>query len=321
MNILVTGGAGFIGSHTCKALFKAGFTPFVVDNLSLGHADAVKWGEFIKGDISDIAFMRGVLARVKPLAVIHFASSIFVGESVSDPAKYFMNNITGSLNLLESMRLEGVSNIVFSSTAAVFGLPKSIPIKEDDAKAPINPYGFSKYVIENVLRDYHKAYGLSSIALRYFNAAGADLEEEIGERHNPETHLIPLALMAAFGTGKPLNIMGNDYNTLDGTCIRDYVHVADLASAHVLALKRLLSQPTCDAFNLGLGQGFSVKQIVESVARVTGLSVPHSYGTRREGDPPSLVTDNTKAREVLGWQPQVTEIDAIVKSAAKWFRA
>jgi UDP-arabinose 4-epimerase len=317
MNVLVVGGAGFIGSHTCKALHKAGFTPVVLDNLSLGHADSVKWGEFIEGEMSDKTLLREIFARVKPLAVIHFASSIFVGESMSDPAKYYHNNITGTLALLDIMIEARVNHIVFSSTAAVFGMPQTIPIREDDAKAPINTYGFTKYVIEEALKDYDRAYGMRHIALRYFNAAGADIDGELGERHDPETHLIPLTLLAT--DANPLNVMGSDYDTPDGTAIRDYIHVSDLADAHVKALRYLLRENVSNQFNLGTGTGFSVKEIIEATERVTGRKVPHSYAPRRAGDPPSLITANDKAREVLGWQPQITDIDVIVKSAMKWF--
>jgi UDP-arabinose 4-epimerase len=317
MNILVVGGAGFIGSHTCKVLHKAGFTPVVLDNLSLGHKDAVKWGDFIEGEMSNKTLLRDVFTRVKPAAVIHFASSIFVGESMSNPAKYYNNNITGTLALLDVMLEFKIKQIVFSSTAAVFGLPKTMPIREDDAKSPINTYGFTKYVIEEALKDYDRAYGLKHIALRYFNAAGADLEGELGERHDPETHLIPLTLLAS--DAKPLQVMGSDYDTEDGTAIRDYIHVSDLADAHVKALNYLLKENVSNQFNLGTGKGFSVKEIITAAEKVTGRSVPHSYAPRRAGDPPVLITDNTKAREILGWQPEITDIEIIVKSAMKWF--
>jgi len=316
--VLVTGGAGFVGSHACKALAAHGFTPVVYDNLSHGHEDAVRWGPLERGDILDRDRLREVIGKHKPAAIMHFAAFIAVGESVDDPGKYYRNNVAGSLSLMEAARDQHIGAFVFSSTAAVYGLPETVPIPEQTPKLPINPYGHSKWMVECMLRDFGSAHGLKSIALRYFNAAGADPDGEIGERHDPETHLIPLALDAVSGNGRPLTIFGEDYPTEDGTCIRDYIHVADLAEAHVAALQSLLDGAGSSAYNLGTGNGFSVRQVMDAVEKATGRPVPHSVGPRRAGDPAALVADPTAANRELGWQPRMSDLDSIVATAWAW---
>ena len=316
--VLVTGGAGFVGSHACKALSCHGFTPVVYDNLSYGHEDAVRWGPLERGDILDRGRLDEVIVTRKPAAIMHFAAFIAVGESVTDPGKYYRNNVAGSLGLMEAARDHGIAAFVFSSTAAVYGLPEVVPIPESSPKLPINPYGHSKWMVECMLRDFGEAHGLKSIALRYFNAAGADLDCEIGERHDPETHLIPLALDAAAGVGKPLTVFGEDYDTPDGTCIRDYIHVADLAEAHVAALQSLLGGADSNAYNLGTGHGFTVRQVIDAVEKVTARAVPHSIGPRRAGDPAALVADPSAANRDLAWQPRMSDLDSIVATAWAW---
>jgi UDP-arabinose 4-epimerase len=319
-NILVTGGAGYIGSHTCKALAAAGYVPVTIDNLSAGHRDAVRWGPLEYGDILDRTRLSAVIARYKPEAVIHFAAFAYVGESVADPGKYYRNNVAGSLTLLEAMRDAGVQRLVFSSSCAIYGEPDALPIVETTPLRPINPYGRSKMMVEAMLQDFGAAHGLQSIALRYFNAAGDDAECEIGENHSPETRIIPLALDAAAGFSPHFTIYGTDYDTPDGTCIRDYVHVSDLAAAHVLALRAPAAASAARAINLGGGRGFSVREVISSVERVTSLRVPVEYGPRRPGDPPRLIADAGTARAVLGWVPRHTGIDDIVASAWTWHR-
>ena len=316
--ILVTGGAGYVGSHACKALAAAGLRPVVYDNLVHGHDWAVKWGPLEVGDILDAARLDEVIARHRPAAVMHFAAFAYVGESVTDPARYYRNNVVGTLTLLEAMRRAGIDRMVFSSTCATYGTPEATPIAEDAPQRPINPYGATKLMVERMLADYAPAYGLRSVALRYFNAAGADPDGEIGEDHDPETHLIPLVLDAAAGARPHVTIFGDDYDTQDGTCIRDYVHVSDLAEAHVLALGRTGREPGFRAYNLGTGQGVSVAQIVEAVRRVTGLAVPTAAGARRAGDAAALFADASRARTELGWAPRLSEIDAIIESAWRW---
>lgn len=315
--ILVVGGAGYIGSHACKAIAEAGMEPVVYDNLVYGHRDLVLWGPFEEGDILDQARLEEALETHKPDAVMHFAAFAYVGESVVKPEIYYRNNLTGTLTLLEAMRAKGVDTIVFSSTCATYGIPKSLPITEETPQNPINPYGATKMIIERVLVDYGVAHGLKWAALRYFNAAGADPEGRIGEAHDPETHLIPLILDAASGRRENITVFGTDYDTQDGTCIRDYIHVDDLADAHVLAIDYLQSgDPT--VFNLGNGNGFSVREVIDAVERVTGCAVPVVEGERRAGDPAALVSDARKAREVLGWNPKLTTIDEIVATAWAW---
>ncbi len=318
--VLVTGGAGFVGAHACKALSRHGFQPVVYDNLGHGHETAVRWGPLEVGEISDRDRLDTVIARHRPSAIMHFAAFIAVGESVADPGKYYRNNVAGSLTLLEAARDHGIGAFVFSSTAAVYGLPDRVPIPETAPKQPINPYGETKLVVENMLRDFGAAHGLRSTALRYFNAAGADPDGEIGERHDPETHLIPLALDAVSGRGPPLTLYGEDYDTADGTCVRDYIHVADLAEAHVKALEALLGGAESGAFNLGTGQGFTVRQVLDAIERVTGRPVPHQVGPRRPGDPAALVSDPGRAMAELGWTPRLSDIDSIVSTAWAWHR-
>jgi UDP-arabinose 4-epimerase len=321
MKVLVTGGAGYIGSHACKALAAAGHVPVCVDNLVYGHRWAVRWGPLEVADISDRERMDAILAEYRPDAVMHFAAYAYVGESVTDPAKYYRNNVAGTLSLLDAMVRHGIDKIVFSSTCATYGNPHSIPIAEDHPQAPINPYGASKQMVERMLADFGVAHGLRSAALRYFNAAGADPDGEIGEAHDPETHLIPLVLEAAAGLRADIKVFGDDYDTADGTCIRDYVHVTDLADAHVRALDLLATaQPGLTAYNLGNGQGFSVREVIAAAERVTGLKVPVVTAARRPGDPAVLVGDASRARRELGWQPQHADIDEILGTAWRWLQ-
>ena len=318
--ILVTGGAGYVGSHACKALRAAGHEPVAYDNLVRGHRAAVKWGPFEQGDITDRQALRTVLRRYRPAAVMHFAALAYAGESVTDPAAYYGTNLAGSLSLLEAMRTEGVRDIVFSSTCAVYGQCALSRIPETAPRQPVSPYGFTKLSIERMLADYDAAYGLRSIALRYFNAAGADPDGEIGEWHDPETHLIPLVLQAASGHRPHVDIYGDDYPTPDGSCVRDYIHVADLADAHVRALKLLLAQGGTPAMNLGTGQGHSVKQVVEAARQVTGRPIRAELRPRRPGDPPSAIADATLAMRVLGWQPRFRSLDSMLETAWRWMQ-
>ncbi|MBU1610694.1 MAG: UDP-glucose 4-epimerase GalE, partial [Proteobacteria bacterium] len=288
-NVLVTGGAGYIGSNTCKALSLAGFMPITVDNMIYGHPWAVKWGELAEGDIRDKSFLGQVFASYSPVAVLHFAAFTYVGESVTDPGKYYDNNVCGTISLLEAMRAAKCRNIIFSSTCAVYGNPESVPMDESTPKGPINPYGHCKLMVEQALRDYAAAYGTGYAALRYFNAAGADFAAGIGEDHDPETHLIPLIIEAAMGRREHISIFGTDYPTPDGTAIRDYVHVTDLADAHVRALSHLLDDGGNLELNLGTGSGHSVREVIEAVGRVAGREIPTLEAPRRVGDPPALV--------------------------------
>lgn len=317
--VLVTGGAGFIGSHACKALARAGHTPIVYDNLVHGHRDAVKWGAFEHGDIRDAARLDAVLRLNRPEAVIHFAAYAYVGESVSDPLKYYDNNIGGTAMLLAAMRRNGINQIVFSSTCATYGNPSSLPIDEESPTNPINPYGFTKLVVERMLAECALAFGLKWAALRYFNAAGADEDGELGERHYPETHAIPLALKAAYGAEPAFQVFGTNYETPDGSAIRDYIHVSDLAAAHVLALEYLINGGISDIFNLGTGRGVSVLELLAAVRAVTGRDVPHVLMPRRAGDPAELVARADKAQAAFGWQPRNRDIAKIVATAAPWF--
>ncbi|KEO51509.1 UDP-glucose 4-epimerase GalE [Thioclava pacifica] len=317
--ILVTGGAGYIGSHCCKALAKAGREPVVYDNLSRGHADAVRWGPLVVGDMRDRALLERTLAEHQIGAVIHFAALAYVGESVGAPEQYYDVNLGGMTALLEAAGAVGVDKIVFSSSCATYGTPERLPISEDLPQTPINPYGRTKLVCEWMLQDAQTAHGLRFAALRYFNAAGADPEGEIGERHDPETHLIPLVLMAASGQAGPLKIFGTDYPTPDGTCIRDYIHVDDLARAHLLALDHLEAGGASLKLNLGTGRGASIHEVVAAVERVTGRKVPHELAPRRPGDPAELTADPSKAAEVLGFTARYRDLDEIVAHAAPWF--
>ena len=316
--MLVTGGAGYVGSHACKALARAGYLPVVYDNLSRGNAWAVKWGPLERGDLANAARLAAILRRHRPFAVLHFAALAYVGESVADPQRYYRNNVGGTINLLQAMRETEVHRIVFSSTCAVYGVPKKIPIPENHPQSPLNPYGHSKRVVEQMLSDSAAAYGLRSVSLRYFNAAGADPDGEIGEVHDPETHLIPLALEAAAGSRRKLTIHGANYPTRDGTCIRDYVHVADLADAHVLALRYMARNRGASAFNLGNGGGFSVRQVIAAAERVTGRNIQVREGPRRPGDSPVLVGDAGSARRKLGWKPRYRDLEAIIGTAWRW---
>ncbi len=317
-NILVTGGAGYIGSHVCKALAHAGYIPISYDNLVHGHRWAVRWGPLEFGDISDRDGLARVFEKYQPQAVLHFAAYTYVDESVRDPGKYYRNNVAGTLTLLETMRDFGVDKIIFSSTCATYGIPNGMLINEDHIQQPINPYGTSKLMIEKMLQDFDQAYGLRSVSLRYFNAAGADPDGEIGEAHDPETHLIPLVLDAVAGLRPLITVYGDDYETKDGTCIRDYVHVTDLANAHVLALKLLQAGAASTAYNLGNGQGFSVKEVISAVEAVTGKPVPTVIGRRRDGDPERLVGDATKAKNELGWRLEYSSINTIIETAWNW---
>ncbi|MBO9356742.1 UDP-glucose 4-epimerase GalE [Bordetella petrii] len=316
--ILVLGGAGYIGSHMVKMLGRAGYRPVVVDDLSSGHADAVGDARLITGNFGDSEFIDQTIKAIQPVAVMHFASFIQVGESTRDPAKYYQNNFNATHTLLEAMRVNNIDKFIFSSTAAIFGNPVEIPINEAHPKQPINPYGRTKLFVEQMLEDYDAAYNLKSICLRYFNAAGADPEGQLGERHDPETHLIPLVLRAAAGRIPHITVFGTDYDTPDGTCIRDYIHVHDLCSAHLLALEKLLAGCGSARYNLGNGNGFSVKQVIDVVQQVTELSVPVKYGDRREGDPASLVADAMAARQELSWQPRYPALKDIVQHAWAW---
>lgn len=320
MKILVTGGAGYIGSHTCKALALAGHEVRVYDNLSTGFRALVKWGELVEGDILDKEKLQACLHEWRPDGLIHFAAFSQVGESVSNPGKYVRNNVAGTLSILESMHAAGVRNIVVSSTAAVYGVPERCPITEDALAAPINPYGETKLFMEWMLADFARAYRLSWTALRYFNAAGADPEGECGECHQPETHLIPRALMAMIGELADFRIMGDDYPTPDGTCIRDYIHVSDLASAHVLAMERLCRENDGQglSLNLGTGSGISVREILNAAEHVTGRRLDCAVGSRRAGDPPMLIADGSRARTMLHWSAQRSTVETILADAWKW---
>ncbi len=319
--VLVTGGAGYVGSHACKALARAGYLPVVYDNLSRGHARAVRWGPLERGDLMSVSRLEAVFRKHRPFAVLHFAALAYVGESVEEPLRYYRNNAGGTVNLLQAMRDAGVNRIVFSSTCAVYGVPKKVPIPENHSQAPLNPYGHSKRMVEQMLADSAAAHGLRSVSLRYFNAAGADPEGEIGEAHDPETHLIPLALETAAGLRPRLVIHGADYPTRDGTCIRDYVHVADLAQAHVLALGYLARHAGASAFNLGNGGGFTVREVIAAAERVTGRKIPLREGPRRPGDPPALVANAGAARRKLGWKPRYRDLAAMIDSAWRWFQS
>jgi len=320
MNILVTGGAGYVGSHAARWLARAGHDVWIYDNLAVGHRAAALPGRLIVGELADEPQLKEALQAHSIEAVMHFAAFALVGESVLDPAKYYRNNIVATLSLLAAMRAAGVSKLVFSSTTATYGAPKRIPITEDEPQQPINPYGFSKLVVERALADYAHAYGLSYAALRYFNAAGASPDGDLGEDHTPESHLIPIVLQVALGQREQITIFGTDYPTPDGTCIRDYVHVDDLAQAHLLALEKL--SPTKGLhFNLGTGRGYSVRQVIEACRKISGHPIPEVLGPRRPGDPPELVADASRARQVLGWNPRYPKIDSIVATAWRWHQS
>lgn len=316
--ILVAGGAGYIGSHTNKELNLKGMDTVIYDNLIYGHRESVKWGVLELGDLSDEKRLEEVFTKYTIDSVIHFAAYAYVGESVEKPSKYYNNNVCNTIKLLDKMSEHGVKNIVFSSTCATYGEPKQMPITEDMPQCPINAYGATKLMVERILSDYHNAYGLKYCCLRYFNAAGADPEGEIGESHDPETHLIPLILDAAGGQRKSISIFGTDYPTQDGTCVRDYIHVTDLADAHIRALNYLKDGGESDCFNLGNGKGESVKHVIETVKKVTGVDFTVEEKERRAGDPPVLIGCAKKAEAVLGWKPKYGDIETIVEHAWKW---
>ncbi|HEX7086988.1 MAG TPA: UDP-glucose 4-epimerase GalE [Vicinamibacterales bacterium] len=318
MRILVTGGAGYIGSHTARLLADAGHEPVVFDDLSQGHDWAVRWGPLEAGSLTDRARLDEVLRSARVEAVVHFAARALVGESMTNPAAYFETNVLGTFNLLEAMRAAGVATLVFSSTCATYGDPVRVPIDETHPQAPVNPYGESKLMVEKMLRWYGEAYGLRWMALRYFNAAGADPNGEIGEVHDPETHLIPLVIEGTLGRRPPVKVFGSDYPTPDGTAIRDYIHVVDLADAHLRALERLGAGTPSQALNLGTGRGHSVREVIETVRTVSRQDVPFEPAPRRAGDPPMLVADASRAREVLGWEPKYPELSTIVEHAWRW---
>lgn len=316
--ILVTGGAGYIGSHVVKALADRGFAVVVLDNLSKGHREAVLAGDLIEGDLADTTLLNSILQRYQPSAVMHFAAFIEVGESVRDPLKYYRNNTANAINLLSAMEQHGVENFIFSSTAAVYGIPEAVPISEIQPVRPINPYGQAKAFVEKVLDDASGTGRLRYVSLRYFNAAGADPGGRIGERHIPESHLIPLTLKAAKGERRSITVFGTDYPTPDGTCIRDYVHVTDLADAHLLALDHLLQKGGSTSFNCGYGHGYSVREVIDAARRVTAVDIPVETAARRPGDPPALVADSTALRRTLGWTPRHDDLDYIARTAWEW---
>lgn len=317
--ILVVGGAGYIGAHVNKFLHQNGYKTVVFDNLSRGYREFVKWGDFFEGDLLQEERLRSCFKKYRIGAVMHFSAFALVEESILDPEKYYHNNVVGTLKLLELMRTFGIRYFIFSSTCATYGLPERIPISEDHPQRPINPYGRTKLIIEEVLKDYDRAYGLKHINLRYFNAAGADPDGEIGELHQPETHLIPLVLYTALGRRPEVKIYGTDYPTQDGTCIRDYIHVLDLAEAHLKALQYLLHKERSDSFNLGNGDGHSVREVIEAAKKVTRRDFRVIESERREGDPPVLISSSQKAMEILGWKPRYKAIEEIIETAWKWY--
>jgi len=316
--VIVTGGAGYVGSHACKALARAGFVPVTIDNMARGHEWAVKWGPLVKADLADTTALDAVFASYRPLAVLHFAAFAYVGESVSAPEKYYRNNVAGTLSLLDVMLRHRCRHIVFSSTCATYGVPTVVPIAEDHVQQPINPYGWSKLMVERILCDYERAHGMRYFALRYFNAAGADPDGEIGECHSPETHLLPLVIEAALGRRPHVELFGTDYPTTDGTAVRDYIHVADLAEVHVRALAHLLAGHASNFLNVGTGRGQSVREVVEAVQAVTECVVHTRSAARRPGDPPILIADPARACAMLGWQPRISDLATIVATAVRW---
>lgn len=319
--ILICGGAGYIGSHTNKLLSQQGYETVIFDNLVYGHKEAVKWGTFIQGDLKNQEEIEAVFQRYPIDAVLHFAAYACVGESVREPEKYYYNNVVNTLNLLHVMKKYHCDKIIFSSTCATYGEPEKVPITEEMPQKPINPYGETKLTVERIFRDYEKAYGLKYVVLRYFNAAGADPDGEIGESHDPETHIIPLVLDAASGKRPDIKVFGTDYPTPDGSCVRDYIHVTDLAQAHLLALQYLERGGESDCFNLGNERGTSVQEIISAVERVTGRDFKAAHSPRRPGDPAVLVGSSEKAKCVLGWKPQYADIDIIVRHAWRWHQS
>ena len=317
-NILIVGGAGYIGSYMCKYLANNGYNPIVLDNLVYGHREAVRWGPFIEGSIADSKLLKQIFSKYQIVAVMHFAAFCYVGESVTLPAKYYRNNVANTINLLEVMVEKNVSNFIFSSSCATYGEPVEIPITEEHPQNPINPYGRTKLMVEQILDDFRSAYGLESVLLRYFNAAGADPDGELGEDHRPETHLIPIVLQTALGQRKVINIFGGNYPTKDGTCIRDYIHIVDLAEAHFLALKRLMNGLPGGKYNLGNGDGYSVEEVIETARKITGKTIPINIVDRRPGDPAVLVGSSKKAAGELGWKPKFPDLYTIIETAWKW---
>ncbi|CAA9283042.1 UDP-glucose 4-epimerase [uncultured Coleofasciculus sp.] len=319
--ILVTGGAGYIGSHAVLALQDAGYEVVILDNLVYGHRELVETVlkvELIEGDIGNRELLDQIFKSREFAAVMHFAAYAYVGESVSHPAKYYRNNVVGTLTLLEAMCDAGIKNFVFSSTCATYGVPEQIPVVENQRQQPINPYGMTKLMVEHILSDFDHAYGLRSVRFRYFNAAGADPQGRLGEDHSPETHILPLVLLTAMGKRESISIYGTDYDTPDGTCIRDYIHVTDLAQAHVLGLEYLLKGGNTDVFNLGNGQGFSIREVIEAARVVTGRPIAVTLADRRPGDPPILVGSGEKAKRILGWQPEYADLKTILAHAWQW---
>lgn len=317
-SVLVTGGAGYIGSHTCKMLARAGHLPVVFDNLSRGHREAVRWGPLVEGDLADSERLAATIESHRISAVMHFAALAYVGESVVNPALYYRNNLSGTLSLLEAMRQTGVDKIVFSSTCATYGIPEIVPIQETAPQLPVNPYGETKLAIERALRWYGGAYGMRSMSLRYFNAAGADPEGEIGELHEPETHLVPLVLQTALGQRSHIDIYGTDYPTVDGTAIRDYIHVDDLAEAHLRALEHLCAGNEGAQLNLGTGSGHSVREVIAAAEAISGRPVARREVARRPGDAPVLVAEPRLAAEQLGWRPRCSDLETIISTAFAW---
>jgi UDP-glucose 4-epimerase len=320
LNVLVTGGAGYIGSQACKFMAERGFRPIVIDNLINGHREAVKWGPLYEGDICDRRLLSLIFSKYQISCVMHFAAFCYVGESVSRPAKYYSNNVSKTIFLLEMMIKNSISKFIFSSSCATYGKPSEVPIKENHPQKPINPYGWSKFMVECILEDFRTAYGLEYISLRYFNAAGADPDGLLGEDHRPETHLIPLVLQTALGKHNTLKIFGTDYPTSDGTCIRDYIHVNDLAQAHILALERLINNLGGGVFNLGNGNGYSVREVIDTAARITGRKIPLELTERRIGDPAILIGSSDKAVRELAWNPRYNDLNTIIETAWNWHK-
>jgi UDP-glucose-4-epimerase GalE len=321
IKVLVTGGAGYIGSHCCKELHKRGYHPVVVDNLVYGHRENTKWGDFFEGDIADRKLMTEILGSHDIQAVIHFAAYAYVGESMTAPMKYYKNNVQKTIHLLHGVLKNNIQHFIFSSSCAVYGMPHTIPIDEQHSRAPISPYGSSKFMVEEILTDCSKAYPFEFMSLRYFNAAGADPQGDIGEKHDPETHLIPLILDVAAGRSDEIKVFGSDYETEDGSCIRDYIHVTDLAGAHVLALEKLLDGEPSRYVNLGTGKGFSVLEAIALAQKITGKDVPYTVTDRRPGDPPVLVASNQRALLELDWQPIYTNLEDIIQTAWNWHQS
>ena len=318
--VLVVGGAGYIGSYIIKYLSKNGYEPVVLDNFSRGHKMAVKYGKLYEGNMNNTRLLDTIFSENTIAAVMHFAAYCYVGESVTAPDIYYQNNVSSTVSLLQSMIKHNVGMFIFSSTCATYGSPLHVPISEEHSQRPINPYGRSKLMVEQILNDFYHAYGLKFICLRYFNAAGADPEGELGEDHRPETHLIPLVLQTALGMNDHVNIFGDDYKTPDGTCIRDYIHIEDLAQAHLLALERILNGAPVDVYNLGNGKGYSVKEVIEKACDITKTRIKYKISNRRQGDPAILISESKKAIKELGWKPSYNELETIIDTAWRWHK-